>query len=231
MNESQWLSSTNVSEMLQHLKSNFNVHRRKAGRRKLRLYSCACARRGWDRFNEESRALVESVELMLDGQLSEADVRERYVAVQSRYYTDAQNRNIGQIYTLVWIVASNHYLDQMAMNAASAVSSFLISEQSKGGVLSGEQLRDAYMKILKIEAPRQTALLRELFGNPFRPWPKRKFPAEVRGLAQSCVEDHGNYPVLADALEDLGESVAAAHCREPEHVRGCHVVDWILGRA
>ena len=73
---------------------------------------------------------------------------------------------------------------------------------------------------------RHADLLREIFGNPFRPPAKRKFPAEVRGLAQACYDD----PVLADALDDLGEDEAAAHCRRPGHVRGCHVVDWVLGR-
>jgi hypothetical protein len=40
-------------------------------------------------------------------------------------------------------------------------------------------------------------------------------------------------PILADALEDAGCSDAAilAHCRQPgEHVRGCWVVDLLLGK-
>jgi hypothetical protein len=79
---------------------------------------------------------------------------------------------------------------------------------------------------------RLAELVREVFGNPFRPLPARKFPGEVRALAQACFDgDHAAYPVLADALADLGEDEAAEHCRLTGHVRGCHVVDWILGRA
>ena len=37
-----------------------------------------------------------------------------------------------------------------------------------------------------------------------------KFPAEVRGLAEACFDDATNYPLLADALADLGEEAAAA---------------------
>jgi hypothetical protein len=49
-------------------------------------------------------------------------------------------------------------------------------------------------------------------------------------LARACHEgDHGLYPLLADALAELGEEQAARHCREPSHLRGCHVVDWVLG--
>jgi hypothetical protein len=40
-------------------------------------------------------------------------------------------------------------------------------------------------------------------------------------------------PILADALEDAGCDNADIlnHCRQPgEHVRGCWVVDLVLGR-
>ena len=68
-----------------------------------------------------------------------------------------------------------------------------------------------------------------LFGRLFRPLPPRPFPPHVAGLAQSIYDgDYGLYPVLADALADLGEDQAAAHCQEPLHVKGCHVVDAIL---
>ena len=78
----------------------------------------------------------------------------------------------------------------------------------------------------------QYELLRDLFGNPFRPLPARAFPAHVQSLARSCYDgDVSLYPVLADALDDLGEAAAARHCREALHVKGCHVVDWIIGQA
>jgi hypothetical protein len=74
-------------------------------------------------------------------------------------------------------------------------------------------------------------LLREVFGNPFRPLPARSFPAHVLALAGAAAEeDPSLYPLLADALDDLGEEQAADHCRQAQHVKGCHVVDWILDR-
>jgi len=73
-----------------------------------------------------------------------------------------------------------------------------------------------------------------LFGNPFRPFPSRLFPTHGKSLARSCYDAFPtvspDYLVLADALADLGEDQAAAHCREPLHGKGCHVLDWILGR-
>jgi hypothetical protein len=77
-------------------------------------------------------------------------------------------------------------------------------------------------------------LVRDIFGNPFRPLGRRVFPAHVVELAREC---YGAFPtvsdrslILADALADLGEEQAAEHCRQPEHAKGCHVLDTILGR-
>jgi hypothetical protein len=59
------------------------------------------------------------------------------------------------------------------------------------------------------------------------------FPAHVLGLAQSIYAAFPavseDYAVLADALEELGEAEAAAHCRQELHAKGCSVVDWITG--
>ena len=50
-----------------------------------------------------------------------------------------------------------------------------------------------------------------------------------------CPEDPFRpMPILADALEEAGcdNADTLAHCREPGvHVRGCWVVDLILGKA
>lgn len=79
-------------------------------------------------------------------------------------------------------------------------------------------------------------LIRDLFGNPFR---KVEFNPEWRtstaaGLAEAVYEDNAfdRMPILADALEDAGcdDPELLTHCREgPVHVRGCWVVDRVLG--
>ncbi|HYH67576.1 MAG TPA: hypothetical protein VD866_22960 [Urbifossiella sp.] len=55
------------------------------------------------------------------------------------------------------------------------------------------------------------------------------------GLARGMYEsrDFGPMPVLADALEDAGcaDADVLAHCRgDGPHVRGCWVVDLVLGQ-
>jgi hypothetical protein len=84
-------------------------------------------------------------------------------------------------------------------------------------------------------------LLRELFGErPFREpstryaWLNRQGDAVGR-LAAAIYADHAfdRLPILADALEDAGCTDAAIldNCRGPgPHVRGCWVVDLILGK-
>jgi hypothetical protein len=39
-----------------------------------------------------------------------------------------------------------------------------------------------------------------------------------------------DYLVLADALADLGEERAAAHCHNAMHAKGWHILHWISGR-
>ncbi|QDU18833.1 hypothetical protein ETAA1_07290 [Urbifossiella limnaea] len=87
------------------------------------------------------------------------------------------------------------------------------------------------------ETAEQVRLLRDIFGNPFHPValdPAWRTEAVV-GLARGAYEDRAfdRLPVLADALEDAGcaDGAVLAHCRGPgPHVRGCWVVDLVLGK-
>lgn len=83
----------------------------------------------------------------------------------------------------------------------------------------------------------QTPLLREVFGNPFRPVtfsPEWRTDTAV-SLARQMYESRGfsAMPILADALQDAGcdNEEILGHCRSPgPHVRGCWVVDLVLGK-
>lgn len=84
------------------------------------------------------------------------------------------------------------------------------------------------------------ALLRDLFGNPFRPvtinpsWLAWNDGTVVK-MAQSIYNDRAfdRLPILADALEEASctNPDLLNHCRQPgPHVRGCWVVDMLLGK-
>ncbi|MFO0928303.1 MAG: hypothetical protein U0736_14900 [Gemmataceae bacterium] len=88
-----------------------------------------------------------------------------------------------------------------------------------------------YVEVLEPRlADTLVAVVRCVVGDPFVRLRPRPFPAEVVELARACDAGEPLHGVLADALDELGEDAAAAHCRTPVHVKGCHVVDWVLGR-
>jgi hypothetical protein len=86
--------------------------------------------------------------------------------------------------------------------------------------------------------PSSIELIHEIVGNPFRPvtadpsW----LTSTVTTLARQMYEsrDFSAMPILADALQDAGCDNAdmLAHCRsDGSHVRGCWVIDLLLGKA
>jgi hypothetical protein len=103
--------------------------------------------------------------------------------------------------------------------------------------------RTAHIEAMSLERQaseevQQCSLLRCIFGNPFRP--SSLAPGLVRdGMIRALVyriyadRDFSALPLLADALEKAGcvDSEILAHCCESgNHVRGCWVVDMILGK-
>jgi hypothetical protein len=89
------------------------------------------------------------------------------------------------------------------------------------------------------EQQEQAHLLRDIVGNPFRPatfdpaWRTSTVVAVTRGMYES--RDFSAMPILADALQDAGctSDDILDHCRDPKqpHVRGCWVVDLVLGKS
>lgn len=91
------------------------------------------------------------------------------------------------------------------------------------------------------ECAAQTLLLRDIFDSPFHhaslsPALLAWNNSTVVTMAQSIYADRtfDSLPVLADALEEAGcdNQDILSHCRaEGPHVRGCWVVDLILGKS
>jgi hypothetical protein len=82
-------------------------------------------------------------------------------------------------------------------------------------------------------------LIRDIFGNPFRPvsfdpeWRTSTAAAIAKGMYDS--RDFSAMPILADALQDAGcdDEDVLDHCRAADgvHVRGCWVVDLVLEKS
>ena len=88
------------------------------------------------------------------------------------------------------------------------------------------------------ERAAQVALVRDIFGNPFRPvafspqW--RTDTAVLLAKQMYASREFDVMPILADALQDAGCDSADIldHCRDAQltHVRGCWVCDLVLGK-
>jgi hypothetical protein len=206
VDETGWLRCNDTRRMARHLPEDG---------RKWRLLACAYARVVWDLLPAGSvwRRVVEAAEAFADDRLRAAALRRLWRASRDKVPSNDWVR-----FAAIWC----GHTDDGKVAAESA----------------GDNLREAQRSGLVAEAAggaaARASLLREVFGNPFRPLPARRFPVEVRGLAEACYagfpEQSPDLAVLADALADLGEEAAAAHLRQGVHVKGCHIVDWVLGR-
>jgi hypothetical protein len=90
---------------------------------------------------------------------------------------------------------------------------------------------------LPSERGAQAEVVRCIYANPFRPisfdsrWRTTDTLALARGIYEDRAFDH--MPLLADALMDAGcdDDQILSHCRTGgPHVRGCWVVDLVLGK-
>jgi hypothetical protein len=213
--EAEWLACTDVRAMLEHV-------RPWASGRKLWLFAACCCRAllGHVTDPERYRLGVGVLEAYADGRADADDLglmrrqllfREGDAAEQEAWEALRQ-----ALRAEPWDAALGAYRAADACVGYYSSVAYLDDHGESGRIDLAVEL---------------TYHLRDLFGNPFRFPEPRPFPAGVVGLALSLYEgDAALYPLLADALEDLGEGDAAEHCRRGGHVRGCHVVDWILGR-
>jgi hypothetical protein len=225
MTEQQWLAGKDLDRMLSFLRG-------RASERKLRLFACACCRRVWHLIPEgPSRKTITLAEQVADGLAAEEELEEcgkGATAVAQRTVRAAS-------WSAVW--AGSRSAEVAAARAAAQAAAWAaVPDETKSAG------RAAWEKALRAESGRQALLLRDLFGNPFRP-PPPPAPAwlsweggTVVRLARRIYDtrDFGSLPVLADALEEAGCTAKGIldHCRHGgEHARGCHVVDALLGKS
>jgi hypothetical protein len=231
MTEAEWDACADPTPMLE-------VLRGRASDRKLRLFAAACCRAAWQVFTDErSRAAVEACERFADG-LASADALRAAWEGADKAEDDAIAGGRQRVGVNVAIAV------KAALRATvGTAEALLIGRAAAVAAAWAVPTDDRAAQLAELNAglARSGRLLRDLFGNPFRPaaldpaWLAWNGGA-VRKMAESIYEERrfADLPVLADALEDAGCADAAvlAHCRGPgEHVRGCWVVDLLLGKA
>lgn len=195
--------------------------------RKIRLFAVACVRRIWDSVNERLRKVVEVAEQYADGEVS-LDVFEtaynfdELKAHGDKMWADPTIENRLQNCINVAVMQVTRPDPHAAKMAYEPTSRFF-------AITGDERGRNA-------ERRNQCNLVRDIFGNLFRPVTidRDSLKANVVEIAHDIYQDRSfdRLWLLADALKQAGftDSDLLAHCLEPGgHVRGCWVVDLILG--
>jgi hypothetical protein len=222
--EGEWLNSADLTPMLRFVDG-------LADERKLRLLACGCCRRVWGLFTDErSRRAVEVAERYADG---EAGPRELALARnQALMAAGGAGRQLS--WAAYWTANTKASGPIRNVCAACAAAPARAAAVAAGAVEAGSAWNDA----LTAGAREQTAILRDLVGNPFRPVRIREswLTPAVLAVARYVYDarDFDSLPVLGDALEEAGCTAQELldHCRQPgEHVRGCWAVDLCLNRA
>ena len=201
--------------------------RDKASDRKMRLFVVACARTVWDHLSvQDMRTAVETGERLADGLASDAD---RF-QIMERLYAMPMNarQGLGELATFFGNPTRERFA---AYNAALVTVRPCCGDR---GIATGPSWEAA----TTMTGRHQPRLLRELFGPiPFRPvafdpaWRTSTAVALASQMYES--RDFTAMPILADALQDAGceNDEVLGHCRGPgPHVRGCWVVDLVLGK-
>jgi hypothetical protein len=224
MDEAKWAACRDPAHMLNLLCGTARANRKRprfftrASERKLRLFAVACCRHLWPLIAlRPSRHAVEVAERYADGQARKTQLQAAWSA--------AYDLASGSPDDAIWAAAeaANPSSDSAARQTALVVA-------RAAPYLAGR--------------PVQVVLLRDLFGNPFRPLTVEPTwrTTLVLQLAEAAYDERvlpsgelhaDRLAVLADALEDQGCDHAGMleHLRGPgPHVRGCHVLDAILER-
>jgi hypothetical protein len=210
MTEAEWPTTTNPGRMLR-----FVMPRRP--KRKLALFGVACAHR-IPRLSREAASAAAVA------------VSERYADRHARVgELRAALRRAGPPpgdYSSYTRAELDRYLAEHAVLCNAASNAELVSEYA----LKAAPDRAA-------EERAQCDLLREVFGNPFRNVRLRKdwLTSAVVPLAEGIYAGRAfdRLPILADALQDAGcaDEDVLNHCRGGGvHVRGCWVIDLLLGK-
>ena len=227
--------------------------------RRFRLYSCLCCRRIWDQIPEEvNKAAVVAVEELLEGQRSGQETYAAFVASSAvEYLPDGGGKRSEPGYWAVKYLGRAFYKHTAAYGALD-LTGRVIEALALAGEYGLEAMYELSERLSRIHhgmslpanawlqpipssvqtiLSQQVSYLRDIFGNPFRPvvFPKSWRTEAAVGLALRMYDDRdfAAMPILADALEEAGcdDADILTHCREPGvHVRGCWVVDLVLGK-
>jgi hypothetical protein len=184
--------------------------------RKLRLYAVACCRQRWDLFEMDLfQRAVDAAERFADGCAEKHELAAIYDAIMDFPTPNAQSHCIENL--------------TLKLIREKGVLCALAAATGLGFATGGDHFESVVRE--------QSRLLRCVVGNPFRPvaFDPGWRTSTVVALADSIYaeRDFGLLPILSDALEEAGcnHPDVLSHCRHDGlHVRGCWVIDALIGK-
>jgi hypothetical protein len=214
MTEEEWLACADPRPMLEFLRGN-------ASDRKLRLFAVACCRSVWHLLTDtRNRTAVEMAEVFAEGGMTD----EMLLTFHKEAYHTYENLRG----------------EEMSAARGAAFSAWCFVEKSLSAGSAFSATNNCLRELSEISGQPFVCLvlLQDVFRNPFRPvvvtpsW----LTSDTRTLAEGIYQDRAfdRLPILADALQDAEcDNVEILnHCRQSGiHVRGCWVVDLILGKS
>jgi hypothetical protein len=210
--EGEWTASQDPDSLLDAAKAMKRLPARKA-----RLFAGGCFHLVWDLIRaDDIKLAVEMSDARADKKIGPQEL-ERH-----RYPMTTPSDNMRS-----WLAVAIQSLATPSLNPSYVAWQVRTATQN-----------DVYRHARRgIPCGAQAELVREVVGNPFRPVAvdPRWRSADVVGLARGIYEDRAfdRLPLLADALMDAGcdDEQLIGHCRsDGPHVRGCWVVDLVLGK-
>ncbi len=242
MTEAEWLACEDSPALLVYLKIGSGraklrkVTSRRGCERKSRLFLVACARRNWSLLQDHrSREAVEVAERFAD---ASADVAELEAARDAAWAAYQAVRSLPNpaVYCAanIAVEAAQVTFSQGFSQSIHGAGIAALAPASKGNA-DTQHAYDEQIRVL--ERSVQATFLRDILGNLFRPvtfssvWRTDTAVSLARQMYES--RDFSAMPIVADALQDAGCDSADIldHCRrDGPHVRGCWVVDLVLGK-
>jgi hypothetical protein len=245
MTEADWLACADPEPLLE-------LVRHKASDRKIRLFAVACCRRVWSSFeHEEFRDAVRKAEAFADGLADRAEMLAAHEKARPIFpkLHDGKDNGPGAALTAssfpgppksLWdriadALDDPWWEDELDKGDPLGVALVTARHAAWAAAVLQNQKNVSDAPATLAERREQAALVRCVFGNPFRPQPESatSLTREIGDLAEVIYAERAfdRMPLLADALEASGGTSAdlIEHCRSGrEHERGCWVLDLLL---
>jgi hypothetical protein len=243
MTEAVWLGDASPNLMMDFIHTSLyelgdreRERRSRSIKRKERLLGVACCRRIWSLIADDVRHCVEIAERFADDAATSEDLRAAREKALAKWIPSGGWDSATKACELICAeTADAHFFLKDAVVAAVTPRRAALGFVNRG-LTNAEIATDK--ALVEAEAAKHREYIRDLFGNPFRKQPKfnKKWRTSTAvALAKQMYEsrDFSTMPILADELQDAGceNEEILNHCRQAgEHVRGCWVVDQVLGK-